>query len=248
MVTSTELPQAPEPVAVQVPSGTGALEGVTWPWPTSDLALLVLHDLDADLDSVRWLCERAASAGVHVLAVDLPGHGLSGGDISAEGPEAVAASVRFLADGFSGAVGVVARGRSAELLLTTDVVTNGPVHPPVAVALLDPARRAEGPGPSAMCWEHVPKLVILSKGAPDDYAKEIIAGTTAWCLRADLVGLGEDTSDREGFEIHVVSLALKFLLEQAAFELSSRRMAAAALVDGGGADDAGVDGDGEVKG
>jgi pimeloyl-ACP methyl ester carboxylesterase len=226
------------------------LEGVTWPWPTSDLALLVLHDLDADLDSVRWLCERAASAGVHVMAVDLPGHGLSGGDVNAEGPEAVAASVRFLGDGLSGAVAVIARGRSAELLLTTDVVTNGPVHPPVAVALLDPARRegGPGPGPSAMCWEHVPKLVILSKGAHDDYAKEIIAETTAWCLRADLVGLGEDSSDREGFEIHVVSLALKFLLEQAAFELSSRRMAATAMLDGGRADDAGADGDSQVEG
>jgi pimeloyl-ACP methyl ester carboxylesterase len=228
VVTSTERPQAPVPVAVQISYPHGASAGVTWPWPTSDLALLVLHDLGADLDGVRWLCERAASAGVHVLAIDLPGHGLSEGEASTEGPEVLAATFDLLSHTVAGAVGVIAHGRSAELLLTTDLE-----RPPVAVAFLDPGRQEAGPrqaGPrqTASCWRHVPKLVILSKGASDDYAKEIIAETTAWCLRADLVGLGEHTRDREGFEIHVVSLALKFLLEQAAFELSSRRMAAEA--------------------
>jgi pimeloyl-ACP methyl ester carboxylesterase len=223
VVTSTERPQAPAPVAVQISHAHGVSAGVTWPWPTSDLALLVLHDLGADLDGVRWLCERAASAGVHVLAIDLPGHGLSEGEASTEGPEVLAATFDSLGDTVAGAVGVIAHGRSAELVLTTDLE-----RPPVAVAFLDPGRQEAGPRQTAPCWRHVPKLVILSKGASDDYAKEIIAETTAWCLRADLVGLGEHTRDREGFEIHVVSLALKFLLEQAAFELSSRRMAAEA--------------------
>ena len=75
----------------------------------------------------------------------------------------------------------------------------------------------------------MPKLVVLSAGAESDYAQKIIDDTTAWCLRADLVGLGEDSEDREGFEIHVSTLMLKFLLEQAAFELSSRRMAASGM-------------------
>ena len=52
MVTSTQRPQAPEPIAVEIPYGHGVSEGVSWPWPSSDLAVLVLHDLDADLDTV----------------------------------------------------------------------------------------------------------------------------------------------------------------------------------------------------
>ncbi len=218
-MTVPHRPQPPGPCAVEVPYPGGAAQGINWPWPSSDLALLVLHDLDADVDRVRWLCERAASAGTHVLALDLPGHGLSEGDVHADGPALVAAAYRSLCDAVSGAVGLVAQGRSANLLLSTDTG-----RPPVAVAFLDP-QRDDGYGPATSCWRHVPKLVVISKGAPDSYAQEIIAGTTAWCLRADLVGLSEGGKDREGFEIHFVSLALKFLLEQAAFELASRRTA-----------------------
>ena len=181
----------------------------------------MLHDFGSDLDGLRWLGERVASAGTQVLAIDLPGSGLSGGDLSTDGPEALGAAYRWLTDSVAGAVGFMAHGRSAQLLLTTDIGT-----PPVAVAFLDPKRDETGPARTAACWRHVPKLVVLSKGASESYAKEIIEGTTAWCLRADLVGLGEGSTDREGFEIHVVSLALKFMLEQAAFELASRRSAA----------------------
>lgn len=222
-MTPTSNPQAPEPVATEISYAHGVSEGVTWPWPTSDLALMVLHDIGADLDGVRWFCERVASAGAHVLAIDLPGHGLSAGDVSAEGPEVVAAAYGELVEGVAGAVGIVAHGRSAQLLLTTELA-----DPPVGVAFLDPRGVDDGRTQMASCWRHVPKLVVLSKGASDNYAKEIIGGTTAWCLRADLVGLGEQGRDREGFEIHVVSLMLKFLLEQAAFALSSRNMAAPA--------------------
>ncbi len=206
---------------MEIPYGHGRAQGVTWPWPSSDLALLVLHDIGADLDSVRWLCERAASAGTHMLAIDLPGHGLSGGDLGPDRAEVVTAAYKWLSDSVAGAVGLLAHGRSAELLLGTDLG-----RPPVAAAFLDPQRQEGAPSPSAPCWRHVPKLVVLSKGMPDGYAKEIIEGTTAWCLRADLVGLGERSRDREGFEIHVVSLVLKFQLEQAAFELASRRATA----------------------
>jgi pimeloyl-ACP methyl ester carboxylesterase len=218
-VTVPRRPSAPEPAAVEISYPGGAAEGVAWPWPSSDLALLVLHDLDADVDAVRWLCERAASAGTHVLALDLPGHGLSGGDVYADGPALVAEAHRWLCDAASGAVGLIVHGRSAHLLLSTDIEP-----PAVAVAFLDP-QRDDHYGPTAECWRHVPKLVVLSKGASATYAQETIAETTAWCLRADLVGLGEGGEDPEGFEIHVVSLALKFLLEQAAFALASRRTA-----------------------
>ncbi len=217
MVTSTD---RPEPVAVEIPYSGGLSQAVTWPWPASDLALLVLHDLDADLDSLRWLCDALAGAGVHVLSIDLPGHGLSGGDVNAHGPDVVAAAYRSLTETVAGAVGIVAHGRSAQLLLTSDLG-----DPPVAVAFLDPRRIGVARQKAASSWQHVPKLVVLSAGAAGDYAEQIIGDTTAWCLRADLVGLGQDTADSEGFEVHVVSLMLKFLLEQAAFELSARRRA-----------------------
>lgn len=218
MVTSTD---RPAPVAVEISYAHGVTQGVSWPWPGSDLAVLVLHDFGADLDKVRWLCERFANAGAHVLSVDLPGHGLSEGELKSEGPEAVTAAYRSLCDGVQGAVAVVANGASAHLLLSTD-----PTDPPVAAAFLDPRRDSSMRGHTASRWLHVPKLVVLSAGAESGYGEKIIDDTTAWCLRADLVGLGEGTGDRDGYEIHVSTLMLKFLLEQAAFELSSRKMAA----------------------
>ena len=218
MVTATD---RPAPVAVEIDYGHGLGQAVSWPWPDSDLAILLLHDFGADLDKVRWLCERFAGAGVHVLALDLPGHGLSEGEVKSEGAEALGAAYRFLCDTVKGAVAVVANGASAHLLLSTDLV-----EPPVAAAFLDPRRDSSMRGHTASRWLHVPKLVVLSAGADSSYGEKILDETTAWCLRADLVGLGEDSDDREGFEIHVSTLMLKFLLEQAAFELSRRRMSA----------------------
>ncbi len=217
----------PAPVAVEIAHAHGVAQAVSWPWPASDLALLVLHDFGSDLDSMRWLCDRFAHAGVHVLSLDLPGHGLSGGELGQDGPAVVAAGFRFLQESAQGAVGVVARGRSAHLLLATNLKV-----PPVAAAFLDPRRDARGPEHSSSRWLHVPKLVVLSAGAESPYAQKIIEDTTAWCLRADLVGLTEKGPDRDGFEVQVSTMMLKFLLEQAAFELSSRRMAAAAAADG----------------
>lgn len=216
----------PAPVAVEIGYSHGLTHGVVWPWPSADLALLVLHDFGGDLDKVRWLCERFADAGVHVLSIDLPGHGLSEGELRNDGPEVVAAAYRSLCDSVQGAIGVVANGASAHLLLTTDLK-----DPPVAAAFLDPRRDGAMRGHTASRWLHVPKLVVLSAGAESVYASKIIDDTTAWCLRADLVGLGEDAGDRDGYEIHVSTLMFKFLLEQAAFELSARRMAASAVDD-----------------
>lgn len=225
MVTATD---RPAPAAVEITYEHGVTHGVSWQWPDSDLAILLLHDFGADLDKVRWLGERFANAGVHVLAIDLPGHGLSDGELKSEGAEAVTASYRSLCDSVNGAVAVVANGASAHLLLSTDLVA-----PPVAAAFLNPRRDSSMRGHTASHWLYVPKLVVLSAGADSGYGEKIIDDTTAWCLRADLVGLGEDSDDRDGFEIHVSTLMLKFLLEQAAFELSSRRMAAAEGGTGG---------------
>jgi pimeloyl-ACP methyl ester carboxylesterase len=216
MVSATE---RPAPVAVEIARDHGSSQGVTWAWPSSDLALLVLHDFGSDLDNVRWLCERFANVGIHVLSLDLPGHGLSGGELGTEGAEAVTAAYRSLRESVQGAVGVVAHGHSAHLLLTTDLG-----EAPVAAAFLDPRRDGSARGHTATRWLQVPKLVVLTAGAEASYGEKILDDTTAWCLRADLVGLGADGEDRDGFEIHVSTLMIKFLLEQAAFELSSRRM------------------------
>ncbi len=69
----------PAPAAIQLPGRAGAVRGLAWAWPESDLGMLFLHDLGADLDELRWLAEPVAAAGISVLAVDLPGHGLSDG-------------------------------------------------------------------------------------------------------------------------------------------------------------------------
>jgi pimeloyl-ACP methyl ester carboxylesterase len=212
----------PAPRAVAVAHGAGLAHGVAWQWPDSDLAVLMLHDLGGDLDDLRWVAEPLAAAGTDVLSLDLPGHGLSDGEgdsAKRDTAAAIGAAWELLAADPGRAACVLAEGRTAEIVLGLDLP-----EPPVAAVLLAPRRgraTAEGTGVTAVTavtdgpWTCVPKLII----APTDagYADDIVGATRAWCLRADL-----DPADRDAFAVQVTSLTLKFLLEQAVFELASR--------------------------
>lgn len=230
-MTATQPPgaaaQPPAPAAVEFPGPEAPVQGIAWAWPGADLAVLMLHDIGADLDSLRWLAEPVAAAGVSVLCMDLPGHGLSEGR-----PESAAAAIADVYHGLCQAVpgvtGIVAEGHAASLLL------GNPLDPPpVAVTLIAPQPPAaqQPPGaavPIAPDWRLVPKLVVAPHGQDrsDAYARDILAATNAWSLRADLARAGDGDEPDPVFEQQVASLTIKFMLEPAAFELSSRRMAA----------------------
>lgn len=243
MTTSTT--DAPAPVAVTLAEDP-ALAGVAWRWPSADLALVLVHDVGADLDALRWLAEPLAAAGVSCLGLDLPGHGLSAGDPDGDPGPAIAAAYEALVAESAGVVAVLATGESAESLLCRALSPE-----PVAAVLLNP-RRPHPERPTAPEWRLVPKLVIsepdaaananAAAGAPD-VAAAIIEATNAWCLRADLSRARAD--DDEIFGEQVASLVLKFLLEQAAFALAGRaqeadEQAAAAGAGGEGAGSAAV--------
>jgi pimeloyl-ACP methyl ester carboxylesterase len=213
--------QPPAPAAVELPGPEAPVQGIAWAWPGADLAVLMVHDIGADLDSIRWLAEPVAAAGVSVLCVDLPGHGLSEGQ-----PESAAAAIATVYQGLCRAVpgvtGVVAEGQAGSLLLSTSL---DPA--PVAATFIAP----QPPGaaaPIASGWRFVPKLVIAPHGqdASGAYAQHILAATNAWSLRADLARAGDGNEPDPVFEQQVASLTIKFMLEPAAFELSSRRRAA----------------------
>jgi hypothetical protein len=96
------------------------------------------------------------------------------------------------------------------------------------VVLIGPRQESPGPARIAPVWRLVPKLVVVADpdGPSDAYAQEIIGMTNAWTLRADLARLGDGSDRDEVFAQQVTSLTVKFALEQAAFELAARGMAA----------------------
>lgn len=65
----------PEPVEITTPSGV--VRGVAWPGDACWAVLL--HDAGHDLDAWRDLPHELLADGTSVLALDLPGHGLSDG-------------------------------------------------------------------------------------------------------------------------------------------------------------------------
>jgi pimeloyl-ACP methyl ester carboxylesterase len=210
--------QLPKPSAVEIGVSGRAVRGIQWDWEQSDISLLMLHEPGADLDNLRWLGDRLVAAGVSVLSIDLPGHGLSDGDrlVPAQGWSAVRAALDELLRREETAVAVLAQGQTAGLLLQTDVAVA-----PVAAVLLDPRPFGRDQRMSP-CWRQVPKLALVPGGsAHARYAARVLERTNAWGLQADLHGLGAERTDTA--EIQAASITLKFTLELAAFELASRR-------------------------
>lgn len=108
-------------------------------------AILLVHDLGADLDEFGPLPEALAALGYRVLAVDLPGHGLSDGD-DVE-PLACVAAVRAVVAQLGGTrLGIVATGRLATVAAALgerdQVVAQVLVNPVLDPALDDGTPRA----------------------------------------------------------------------------------------------------------
>jgi pimeloyl-ACP methyl ester carboxylesterase len=217
----------PAPAAFQVVAGANggatwpAVHGVRWDWGGADLSMLFLHANGGDLDDLRWLADPVVAAGISVLGIDLPGHGLSDGELRGHGQGAVRAAVAELGRDVPGVIAVLAQGESAGLLLRTELPAS-PAGPPVAAILLDP-RPGARPGPPAPCWRLVPKLLLVPADTEHrPFAAELVGATNAWTLQADLHGFAGQRRTA-GAEVQITSMVLKFVLEMAAYELAGRR-------------------------
>jgi alpha-beta hydrolase superfamily lysophospholipase len=222
-MTALQLPAA---TAIEITAGGPTVRGVRWDWAGPDLSMLFLHAQGGDLDDLRWLADGVVAAGISVLGIDLPGHGLSDGEISADGANAIRAATAELGREATGVIAVLAQGEGAGLLLRTDLPAS-PSGPPVAAILLDPA---PGPRPwltgqrCAPCWRLVPKLLLVPAGTGHaSFVSEVVRSTNAWTLQADLHGFAGQQRPTEIAGIQITSIVLKFVLETAAYELAGRR-------------------------
>lgn len=223
-------PAVPAPAAVEIAAqrvGGPTVRGLHWEWPSSDLSMLFVHARDRDLDDLIWLADLMVAGGISVLAIDLPGHGLSDGDglVPEQGSAAIRAALANLGRDTAGVAAVLAEGESAGLLLQTELAADD--DPPVAVVLLDPRPLPERQRchPS---WRLVPKLVLVPAGTGHtEFAAQVVDATNAWTLQADLHGFA-GLRRTEIAAIQVASLTQKFVLEVAAYELAGRRAAGSA--------------------
>ncbi|HEX2503341.1 MAG TPA: alpha/beta fold hydrolase [Miltoncostaeaceae bacterium] len=74
------LPRLPAPsdIALSAPGGP-RLAGLLWPAPAGAPGVLVVHGLDSRKENHADFAERVATRGMAALALDLRGHGASGG-------------------------------------------------------------------------------------------------------------------------------------------------------------------------
>jgi hypothetical protein len=191
-------------VRAELPSGAACLG--EWTETADALGVVVLlHDYDRDLDDLRAVAHALAGAGLAVLNVDLPGHGISAGAYWTDGTAAVGAAAAFAQERGYGAVGLVAAGLSCSVLAGASVGAT-------AAVLVDPLSCAESP-PRDDVWTTVPSVLIQD---PRDDAvtaeiDEIVAQTRAWTLR---VHLHRDEQRPRLDAPQIVAATAKFMLEQ----------------------------------
>jgi pimeloyl-ACP methyl ester carboxylesterase len=220
-----------EPTAAQdrdaMPAGLGVLELAIAPEvhcmveylnhgttgdDTGTTAVVLLHGLGRDLDDHRSLAWLLFEAGFDVLNLDLPGHGMSGGEIP-NVPAAIMAATAFaLADGASG-IAYVADGSLGAVLMTL------PPNDAAALVMIHPDPGGEPTRP-IKDWEGVPSLYVIdpTNARSDEYAKQLAAASRAWNLRCfvhdDEPAETGSSSDGSTWAIQSASLTRSFLLEQ----------------------------------
>ena len=150
-----------EAVEIQSADGVvvrGELSGAGERW------VLLIHDVDEDLDSLRAMQVVLLEAKFRVLAVDLRGHGASDGDWSTEGAiQDVTAAISYCRE--AGAVKVYAIGAGAG---ATAVIIAAGEESLEAIVCLSPLGELEGVDPMRLRVSRAPKL--LSVGAADQEA------------------------------------------------------------------------------
>lgn len=172
-------------------------------------SVLLLHDRDSDLDSVRPFTRSLHTLLINTLLLDLPGCGLSGGDWWTHGGRAVQSALRLCAQRTE-PVGVIAVGESCSMLLG--------LHPgPVTVLALVSPRVTSEQLATAAAWRHTPQIAM---GDPDDAAvaaslDDLGRWVQAWSYRLT-VHSGSETA---GLSVtpHMTSSSAAFIAEQLAY-------------------------------
>lgn len=126
----------PVPVAIRL-EDDAVLRGHEW--STNGPAVVFVHDIGVDLDAWGRITGQVAAKGFRVISVDLPGHGLSDGDVDAG---ALAGQIDLMVKeirGSFGPVALVAYGAVAELLLGHDESTGAPIQVMISPSPLNPA-------------------------------------------------------------------------------------------------------------
>lgn len=102
------------PVAIELASGL-TVRGTRSSTGSGTHTIVMIHDIGTDLDEFGPLAALLIGAGFDVIAVDLPGHGLSDGEHPS--PETCRADVVEILDGMDGdgPVGLVSSGRTASV-------------------------------------------------------------------------------------------------------------------------------------
>jgi pimeloyl-ACP methyl ester carboxylesterase len=206
--------------------------------PGSLGAAILLHDFGSDLDSMRHVARALVSAGVGVLSLDLPGHGISAGEYWTHGAGAVEAAAEYASSSGSGEVAVVAHGHSCAL-------ATGAAVAPVASVLIDPRAGEDAPARQES-WTTVPTIFIQD---PRDEVttgevERTMAQMHAWTVRVDLHPSREAVGDSEPLPRlampQITVMTAKFLLEQFAYAAARSGRWSPRGAEGGG--DAGQSG------
>lgn len=136
---------------------------------------VLLHDVGADLDGMRQFVEPLQRIDLDTVLIDLPGSGLSSGDLDEDGRAAVESALLYAQAG-DVAVLVVAEGRAADLLLRSQ-----PLGVVAGYALVSPRSDIAEDEFAASEWSTVPSLCVLD---PHDQVADRVAGIVAGRSRA----------------------------------------------------------------
>lgn len=182
--------------------------------------VLLLHDRDADLDAMRAFAAPLQILDLTTVLLDLPGHGLSGGEWDADGVRAVRLALDACRSLHAG-VAVVAAGASGRLLYG--------LHPaPVcATALVAPALTPADLA-AAEAWRVVPTITL---GDPCDEGASasmdaVSRWIRAWSLRLSVHYLDPPDGGPGRWTAHMTQSAAAFLAEQLAYAAHPRGAAA----------------------
>ncbi|CAB4932596.1 MAG: hypothetical protein F2842_01705 [Actinobacteria bacterium] len=174
---------------------------------------LLLHDRHADIDHMRILADSVVRYSMTALLIDLPGHGLSDGDLAADGASAI-----DLAMGYSATVAhplcIIAEGSSADLLLRSQ-----PSVLVAAYAMISPRSDITEEEFDSSPWKSTPSITVLD---PHDAVADSVAALVARRTRAAAVRVfahktGTLGSGRASWPLQTAQSSAQFLAEHAAF-------------------------------
>ena len=179
--------------------------------PQANGTVVLVHDLDADLDSLKPFIGPLHSLLVQTLLIDMPGHGLSSGDWDSDGSAAVLAAIAA-ATTRTPSVGVIAVGAATRTLFGLE---RPAVH---AVALVQP-HLMPADLEQAESWRSVPQI---SMGDPcDAEAQESMEHLSrwvrAWSTRLHVHYLDEPSPHSAAWTDHMTYSAAAFVAEQFAY-------------------------------